>query len=218
MNRAAAGPFGASLPSAALRYPQLPGEVRLDDRLLARDHRIVAETPEPLIECGDVLVDDGFWRLVGRKLFNRDLQHEILVPENAMKIQPATSEHVDGVVDLENILFDNSFGPGIIRQEISIGYGVVVTDRDVVVAYAIVRPCARLNDLLRLGVRPDHQNKGIGSALLEHVLERFKGEMLLTVRKNNKPAIRLYQKAGFEIVGVTEMAWLMRRARPFSAP
>lgn len=127
-----------------------------------------------------------------------------------MDIQQAREIHIEDITALENLLFDNAFGPGVIRQEIQVGYGVVILEKDAVVAYAIVRQ-AGLNDLLRLGVRPDKQGQGLGRKLLCHVLRVFGRPMMLTVRKNNEPAFQLYKKAGFKIVAGTDDAWIMRQ-------
>ena len=51
-------------------------------------------------------------------------------------------------------------------------------------------------------VRPEHQGKGLGSQLMQKVLEWLGNEDIeLTVVQYNKKAIKFYQKWGFEIVG-----------------
>lgn len=61
--------------------------------------------------------------------------------------------------------------------------------------------------ILSLAVAPAHQGQGIGSALVRHALERFRelgaGRVRLEVRPWNEPAMRLYEKLGFEPVGTT---------------
>lgn len=52
-----------------------------------------------------------------------------------------------------------------------------------------------------LGIRPEHQNRGLGRALLLHLLHTLQqsgfGRVLLEVTANNIPALRLYQGLGF---------------------
>jgi ribosomal protein S18 acetylase RimI-like enzyme len=127
-----------------------------------------------------------------------------------MDIQNATEEHVEAICELENQLFDNSFGPGIIRQEMRVGWGLVAVEDEKVLGYAIVRPHPLLNDLLRLGVSPDAQRKGLGRALLRKAKEMFRGPIILIVRKKNEAAFRLYRQEGFHIVGQSEDSWVMR--------
>lgn len=122
-------------------------------------------------------------------------------------------EVIENLQALEDALFpDNAFGEGTLRQELAIGYCAVLKDgMDIVVGYALVRPNQELHDLLRLGVMPGFQNRGYGSWLLAHTLERFPGPMMLTVLKSNAIARRLYEKNGFRIVAAADNAWLMRK-------
>jgi ribosomal protein S18 acetylase RimI-like enzyme len=63
-------------------------------------------------------------------------------------------------------------------------------------------------DLLALAVRPIYQRKGIGSKLLDHVIDVAERvapssniqQLRLTVADNNVGAQRLYARAGFQIV------------------
>ncbi|MES2498361.1 MAG: GNAT family N-acetyltransferase [Pseudomonadota bacterium] len=59
-------------------------------------------------------------------------------------------------------------------------------------------------ELLLLAVAPDHRREGVAKALIERSLEllRFRNgtRLHLEVRHNN-PAIELYKKAGFSLVG-----------------
>lgn len=58
---------------------------------------------------------------------------------------------------------------------------------------------------LGLTIHDDHQNLGIGTAMLNHILAIAKKQGLqkiqLTVNAENKRAIHIYRKAGFEIEG-----------------
>lgn len=123
---------------------------------------------------------------------------------------------LEGICELENLLFDNAFGWGTIRRELEASYVVVArTDHPFVPygvgGYAIVRPDPALADLLRLGVHPELHGTGIGQAILEDVLRRYPGPMMLMVRKNNSRALGMYRRRGFQIVGTTDSSWVMRR-------
>lgn len=56
-----------------------------------------------------------------------------------------------------------------------------------------------------IGVLPEYRKKGIGKMILEKLLECAKAKKLtflsLEVRPSNVPAISLYEKYGFEMVG-----------------
>lgn len=55
-----------------------------------------------------------------------------------------------------------------------------------------------------IGVDPGRQRRGIGQALLDALLreaDSHGGPVFLEVRTDNDPAVALYRRAGFEIVG-----------------
>lgn len=59
---------------------------------------------------------------------------------------------------------------------------------------------------MNIVVRKDKRKEGIGSKLLQEILEIAKGwkaqSITLEVNEKNIPAIKLYQKFGFEQVGL----------------
>jgi ribosomal protein S18 acetylase RimI-like enzyme len=65
-------------------------------------------------------------------------------------------------------------------------------------------------DLLAIAVAPHHQRKGIGSALLEHVITvaarvgpaNHIHELRLTVAEDNLVGQRMYDRSGFRVVDV----------------
>ncbi len=72
--------------------------------------------------------------------------------------------------------------------------------------YCFVQTAADEVELLNFAVSPDHQGQGIGAAALHALLGRFEGgrfaQMFLEVRASNTPAICLYQRAGFNEIGL----------------
>ncbi|EXE89241.1 acetyltransferase family protein [Acinetobacter baumannii 532279] len=58
-------------------------------------------------------------------------------------------------------------------------------------------------------IEPEFQQKGIASRLINAVIEYSKKhveQILLTVAEDNKAAIHLYKKLGFQIYGIEEKA------------
>ncbi len=75
-----------------------------------------------------------------------------------------------------------------------------------VVGYLVTSTVGDVVDLQRVGVRPDHQRRGLARRLLRTALQEAEGErMLLEVSGSNPAALALYAAEGF-----TEIA---RRAR-----
>lgn len=61
-------------------------------------------------------------------------------------------------------------------------------------------------NIMNIVVRKDKRNEGIGSKLLDKIFKIAKQQkaqsITLEVNENNLPAIKLYQKLGFEQVGL----------------
>ena len=71
---------------------------------------------------------------------------------------------------------------------------------------------------LSLAVVPEHRRRGLGRDLVEHALRQAKEaghrEVSLSVEPDN-PALRLYERLGFERVGKSGGSWtLIRRSAP----
>ena len=127
-------------------------------------------------------------------------------------IRPLVSEDVHAVLCLEQALFDNALSETAVRRELDAGWGLVLCENEVVLAYALLRPDAEVLDLTRLAVAPNAQRHGYGQQLLRYILDEPK-PIVLTVLKHNRRALQLYLKHGFRIVGhfSPECAWVLRR-------
>ncbi|KGX84750.1 GNAT family N-acetyltransferase [Pontibacillus marinus] len=67
--------------------------------------------------------------------------------------------------------------------------------------------------ITRLGVDPDHLRKGIGTSMLNYFEERAMYPLEIMTGKDNIPAVRLYEKHGFEAVAYAETEegiWLVK--------
>jgi len=126
-------------------------------------------------------------------------------------LRQAGPDDVEVIVQIESTLFDNSMGERLVRHELELGRGWVYGEP--VEGYILLRPDGPLTDITRLGVTQGARGKGIGQKLLSRALEGA-GDVVLTVAKDNVPAMRLYKKNGFAIVGHLHAAgaWVMRRA------
>lgn len=119
------------------------------------------------------------------------------------------------IADLENQLFpDNGMNEKTLQNELEIGECWVVEDKkgESILGYCLVRKDGDLLDILRLGVVKEHRGKGIGDSLLTHVLKQGRPTML-TVKRDNKSALRIYTKHGFRIVGhlSADSGWVMKK-------
>ena len=117
-------------------------------------------------------------------------------------------ELLEEVEELENLLFDNSFNATTLSQEIRSGSHCWVTGSERVEGYILFREESGLIDILRIGIHPSYQKRGLGTSLMQIPI-RLSERCMLSVRKNNKGAIRLYQRLGFGISGDLGTSWVM---------
>lgn len=121
---------------------------------------------------------------------------------------------IEEIVSLEYDLFpDNNFNERTLLHHLSSGFCNFMDVDGKTAGYVMCSKAdAPLIDVLRLGVRTQYRGVGIASVLLGSVL-RLGKETMLTVQKENVPAIRLYQKHGFKIAGTMPQhaSWVMVR-------
>ncbi len=66
-------------------------------------------------------------------------------------------------------------------------------------------------EIIQLQIEPEHQGRGLGSAVVEQLIEDSRGKALcLSVLKKN-PAMGLYRRLGFSITSEDEHEYLMQR-------
>src|SRR5579883_1928766 len=127
------------------------------------------------------------------------------VPE--VMIRPMRAVDVPEVVAVERASYQFPWSEGIFRDCLRVGYVCrVVTVIDELAGYGIMSTGAGEAHVLNLCVSQSWRCRGIGRAMLEHLLARAAAsgahEAYLEVRPPNTAAIRLYQTLGFEQVGV----------------
>jgi ribosomal protein S18 acetylase RimI-like enzyme len=125
----------------------------------------------------------------------------------------ATAADCLNLEEMEIKLFpDNCMNAHTLQNELELGVCWVYCFKDDIWGYCLVRRDGDLLDILRLGVLREHRGIGVGELLLEKVLQENKPTML-TVKKDNTNALRLYMKHGFRIVGYLagENGFVMKR-------
>lgn len=105
-----------------------------------------------------------------------------------------------------NLEFDDFWKPLNLKSElenISSKY-IVAKEGNTIVGFAGIWFSVDDAHITNIVVRKDFRNKGIGSLLLERLIELAKCKTALTLEVNvkNKIAQKLYLKYGFEILGI----------------
>ena len=129
-------------------------------------------------------------------------------------MRPVTIHDADELAGLEMQLFpDNCLNEYTLAQEIALGSGWCFCEAGDIVAYILCRGNTYLTDIMRLGVLPAWQGRRLGTELLQQAMSQAEYSML-TVLPENKHALRLYRRHGFEIVGrLSGYGWVMGATR-----
>ena len=119
------------------------------------------------------------------------------------------------LADLPDVLRNERLGymhpwtEGIFRDCLRNGQECwLLMSRNLNVGHCILSIAAGESHLLNVCVHPDFQGHGFGRILVEHVLERARAgkasTIFLEVRPSNVAACELYDKLGFNEVGIRE--------------
>jgi ribosomal-protein-alanine N-acetyltransferase len=115
--------------------------------------------------------------------------------------------HVAGIAALEKICFSDPWSETSISSELNnpLSLWLVAVDNDRVVGYVGSQTVLDGADMMNIAVDPAYRRQGVAAELVERLVTalRCKGVICLAleVRASNAPAIALYEKLRFAIVG-----------------
>ncbi len=124
------------------------------------------------------------------------------------QIRPARSTDAARCLPIERASFSDPWSEaGFLEAlEAPVGFGLVAERNREILGYVVGRAVAGEGEILNLAVAPEARRAGVGRALLDAALEllarRGSREVYLEVRVSNLAARRLYEAAGFRVVGV----------------
>ncbi len=110
-------------------------------------------------------------------------------------------------MDIETRAYAFPWTEGIFRDCIRVGYCCWCYEvNGVIHGYGVMSVAAGESHILNLSVNPESQRQGIGTKLLKHFLQlacRHNADaVMLEVRPSNTAALKLYEKLGFNEIGV----------------
>ncbi len=125
-----------------------------------------------------------------------------------MRIRRMMPEDLDQVAAIEKLNFGvpwtrEGFASSLEREE---GLFLAAEENGKILGYigAVLAPPE--GDITNVSVHPEAAGRGIGGALVEELLRQTEKKgvtsLFLEVRKSNEAAIHLYQKRGFQQVGI----------------
>src|SRR5437764_4528189 len=123
----------------------------------------------------------------------------------SVKIRPLGYADLPQVIAIERRAFPTPWSLAMFVLELSKPSSVCLaaTDQNRLVGYLVCSRYAEVWHLMNIAVDPGQQRRGIGTALMEVMLERAGPEepYTLEVRPSNAPAIALYEQFGFRPAG-----------------
>lgn len=141
--------------------------------------------------------------------------------ENSIQIRPMTKEDLPRVLAIEKVSFPTPFSEHLflIELNLSIAHLDVILVDGLVAGYIDYWLLPGEMHLINIAVAPDQRGKGVGHALMEYLLtfaRRHKvTEIQLDVRRSNDVAIHLYERFGFQVVGVRKNYYQNNREDAF---
>lgn len=124
-----------------------------------------------------------------------------------MDIVEMNCSHVPAIAALEKECFSDPWSEKSIATELEnpLSLWFVAMDGSRVCGYVGSQTVLGESDMMNLAVSGDYRRRGIGEQLIcrliRELAERGSHILCLEVRASNEPAIKLYEKLGFSIVG-----------------
>ena len=129
-----------------------------------------------------------------------------LAPLRSVAWRPLAEDDLAYVAALEAQIHAAPWSHGNFRDALAAGYSAQVGEREGrIVVFGVMMRAPGEAQILNLSVVPDARRQGLGRALLVRFVDdaRRAGaeQIFLEVRITNRPAIALYESAGFKPVG-----------------
>ncbi len=124
-----------------------------------------------------------------------------------LRIRPMAEADLDAVVAIELEAYPFPWTRGNFEDCLKSGYICRVAEADGALAgYSVLMPGVDEGHVLNCCVSPHWQGQGFGRELMLDLVERAHdhrmGCLFLEVRPSNRRALRLYERLGFEAVGL----------------
>ena len=122
-----------------------------------------------------------------------------------LQIRQFRTEDLTAVSEMEQLSFKDPFPSYFLSQlaDANPSTFIIAIIDGKIVGYAVIDRWPDQDHLVSIAVMPESRKKGIGQAMLDHLIRRVEtGTLKLEVRRSNQAAIELYRKNGFVRTGV----------------
>ncbi len=117
-------------------------------------------------------------------------------------------KHISAIMEIERISQSSAWSEQSFRNEIRSSHAIflVAIYQSKVIGYAGAWIIVDEAHITTVAIHPDHRRKHFGQALIQELITRSRDAgatcSTLEVRVSNEPAIKLYEKFGFEACGL----------------
>ena len=125
-----------------------------------------------------------------------------------MLIEKMTEKHLDDICTVEELSLKSPWSRNMFKEELLCKFSMycVVTIEKRAVAYMGMHCVSGEGHITNIAVHPDFRRQGIAKALITHFIDYARQNnfefMTLEVRESNLPAIKCYEKFGFQEAGL----------------
>lgn len=124
-----------------------------------------------------------------------------------MTVERMNETHVAAVAALERLCFADPWSEKSIASELKnpLALWLVAVEDGEICGYIGSQSVMGESDMMNVAVHPDHRRMGLGEKLVLALCDALSAEntsLALEVRASNAPAISLYEKLGFEQIGL----------------
>ena len=119
-------------------------------------------------------------------------------------IEKIDSNNLEKIIDIEKEAFSDFWEISAYKKLFD-DYeyeAFIYKTNEITVAYAIFLDMVDVYELIKIAVKKEYRNHGIGYKLLSDSLDLLDKTVFLEVRENNFSAISLYKKIGFKEINI----------------
>ncbi len=125
-----------------------------------------------------------------------------------MMIETMAQCHILQIAELETLCFSDPWPASAIAPELTnpLSLWLVAMEGERLAGYVGSQTVLEETDMMNIAVHPDFRRQGVGEALVNALVAALKDrgsrQLTLEVRASNEPAKTLYEKLGFQQIGL----------------
>ncbi len=130
-----------------------------------------------------------------------------VLKQSTIVFRPMSGMDLEKVIAIEEDVYEFPWPIGIFQDCLSVGYCCWLLEQDDELSgYGVMSVLAGEAHILNLCIKSELQNNGLGREMLDYLIDLARVHnadvMFLEVRSSNKQAIKIYERSGFDEVGM----------------